>query len=222
MNATRVRESRAATAEPRHQFDMRGVAELVDRGHAFDAGSRHRSGSARRARRSRRCRIPPPPRGLCWRRAAWACACAPCRGGSNTTASKSRSSCGTSGRRNRSRVSALTGFSPDVDVAAFCSARHAAGVAVECRNPRLRGQPQRKGTDAAKQIGDVFGALAVIRHQRRQGLFAGDRGLQERARRQGHLRGADRDGRRRRASAPARHGASAAPDDVVRRPATAS
>ncbi len=51
----------------------------------------------------------------------------------------------------------------------------------------------------------------------RQRFLAGHRRLQERAGRQRDLCRADRDHRRRCASAPARHGASAAPADAVRR-----
>ena len=173
--------------------------------------SRRRSESARRARRSRRCRTPRPRPESCWPRVAATCACAPCRGGSNTigvvVAQFLRH------QRTAEQVArlGLDRLQSGGRCRRLLQRRHRAGIAVERRNPRLRRQPQRERPDPAKQIGDVFGALAMFRHQRRQRFLAGDGRLQERTRRQRDLRGADRDRRRRRASAPVRHGASAAP-----------
>ena len=53
------------------------------------------------------------------------------------------------------------------------------------------GQPQGKGADAAKQIGDAFGAADMVEHQPRQRRFARGGRLQKRAGRQRHLRAAD-------------------------------
>ena len=58
---------------------------------------------------------------------------------------------------------------------------------------------------------------ACFADKRGQRLFAGGGRLQERARRQRHLRAADRDDRARCASAPVRRDASAARGDVARR-----
>ncbi len=68
-----------------------------------------------------------------------------------------------------------------------------AGIIVERRDARPCRQPQRKRPDPAEQIGDVFGAPGVPGDQRRQRLFAGGGRLQERARRQRDLRGSDSD-----------------------------
>ena len=91
----------------------------------------------------------------------------------------------------------MTGFNPEVEVAAFCSAVDRAGVAVEGGDLRLRRQPQREGADAAEQVGDLLAALAVVGDQRGQRFLAGDGRLQERAGRQGDLCRAHGDDRRR-------------------------
>ena len=70
---------------------------------------------------------------------------------------------------------------------------HGAGIAVEGADTRLGREPQRERPDAAKEIGDMFCALAMFDHKRGKRFFARDRRLQERARRQCHLRGADGD-----------------------------
>ena len=83
-----------------------------------------------------------------------ACASAPCRGGSNTTAPNRLSSGGTSGRRNRSRLSASIGLRPDVMLVACSRAAMARRIGIESRNPRPLGQAKRERADAAEQVGD--------------------------------------------------------------------
>jgi hypothetical protein len=61
-------------------------------------------------------------RGTCASAMARVCASAPARGGSMTMASNAFSSDGSSGRRNRSRTSVVTGFSPCAWRAALSSA----------------------------------------------------------------------------------------------------
>ncbi len=56
---------------------------------------------------------------------------------------------------------------------------------------RALGQPQCKGADAGKQVGDAFGAAHVVEHQPRQRRFARGGRLQECAGRQRHLRAPD-------------------------------
>ena len=119
-------------------------------------------------------------------RKLWLCACAPCRGGSNTTASKSRSSCGTSGRRNRSRASALTGFSPDVAVAAFCSAATAPASLSKAAIRAFAASRNANGPTPQNRSAMCLARPAMLRDQRGQRFFAGDGRLQERARRQRH------------------------------------
>ena len=118
---------------------------------------------------------------------ARACASAPCRGGSNTTASNRLSSTGANGRRNRSRACASTGLSPCAPVAACCKRRDRRCIVVGRGNAGAFGEPQREWPDAAEQVGDCSCPGAVRLHQPRQGRFPGRRRLQEGARRQQEL-----------------------------------
>ena len=84
-----------------------------------------------------------------------ACACAPWRGGSNTTQSKGLSSAATNGRRNRSRACASIGLRPCVVSAARLQRGDGVLVAVRGSDARALGEPQRKRADAGEQIGDL-------------------------------------------------------------------
>ena len=127
-----------------------------------------------------------------------ACACAPWRGGSNTTASKRLSSAAWSGFLNRSRRSAATGFKPDAVAAARLSAASAASSVVDRDDTRRRGKPQRERPDAREQVGDAFGAGARLQDEPRQRRLACHRRLQECGGRQDDGRGAHLQRRRAR------------------------
>ena len=116
-----------------------------------------------------------------------ACASAPWRGGSNTTASKPSSSAAINGRRNRSRVCASTGFRPRGIGRRALERLDRARLAVGGGHARPFGQPQGERADAAKQVGDAFGVADMLEHQPRQRRFAFGGRLQERAGRQRHL-----------------------------------
>ena len=106
------RQCNHSPLERRHDLDMRGVFELIDRRHRRQACSRHRSGFSHRARRSRHCTTPRSPAALCsWRVRA------PARRRPDAADRKPRrrmlfNSGAVSGRRKRSRFCTATGFSP--------------------------------------------------------------------------------------------------------------
>src|SRR5438270_70437 len=92
----------------------------------------------------------PEPASFC------ACASAPCRGGSKIAASKDFSSGSAKGRRNRSRISAVTGLRPAVALAAAPSAASAAGST----SAAVTGREHR----AAVDIDDAVAAIGRKSH----------------------------------------------------------
>ena len=85
-----------------------------------------------------------------------ACACAPCRGGSNTTASKRLSSVASSGFLNRSRRSAATGLSPVAVAAARSSAATAASSASTASTRARAASRSAKGPTPANRSATFF------------------------------------------------------------------
>ncbi len=147
----------------------------------------------RRVARDRRDRCRPA------RRASdAACAAAPARGGSNTTASKRSSSFADSGSRKRSRTLASIGFKPGVRLAAFSSAAiawrspsTASTVALVASGNVKVPSPQKRSAMRLRRISGRGGDEA-----HHLGL-GGGRGLQEGARRQHHVGRTEAHGRDR-------------------------
>ena len=158
--------------ELRHHLDVMRIAKLVDRrdGRELIAATDQDAGVARESVGVAGDRDDGLDTALL--ASSRACASAPWRGGSNTTASNAFSSIGTSGRRNRSRAVASTGFSPDASV---CAARSSALIAPASLSnggdPRALGEAKRKGADAGEQVGDALGIADVFVHQPRQRLL---------------------------------------------------
>ena len=185
-----------ATPELRHQFHMRRVAELIDWRDAFDlvaaidqdfgvarecrdvAGNRdhHRNFARRKLRRLRLRALP-------WRVEDNRIVVAQFL--RHQRAAEQVARLGLDRLQSRGRCCGLL------------QRRHRTGIAVEGGNPRFRRKPEREGTDAAEQIGDVFAALAMRGRERGEPLFTFYRCLQERSGRQRDLGRADRDDRRR-------------------------
>ena len=154
--------------EPRHDLHMRRIAELIDRRDRRQPVAA--VGEQMRASRAKVAALHDTAitSGTFDAASSRACASAPWRGGSNTTASNDFSSSGASGRRNRSRVSAATGLRPGV-LAACTQGRDRIRVAVGRDDARAFGEPQRERPDAAEQIGDRF---APCRHAPPRGARA--------------------------------------------------
>ena len=117
--------------------------------------SRRRSESARRAQRSRHCRTPRPPRESCWRRAADLRLRALPRRIEHDRIVVAQL------LRHQRAPEQVAGLGLDRLQSArsrsrLSAAPHRAGIAVECRDPRFRGEPQRERSDPAKQIGDML------------------------------------------------------------------
>ena len=168
--------------EPRHQFYMRGVAELVDRGDAIegiaacdqDARIAHECRHIARYRNDDgylaggqlvRLRLRALPRRI-----------------------EHHGVIVAQFRRHQRPPEQVARLGLDrLQAGGRCRCllqrRHRAGIAVECRDARPRRKPQRERPDPAKQIGDVFCPLAMVGHQPCQRFFAGHGGLQERSRR---------------------------------------
>ena len=113
-----------------------------------------------------------------------ACASAPWRGGSNTTASKRLSSAGANGRRNRSRASASIGLEPRRRLGGASQGSDRVLVAVRRDDARAFGEPQRERPDAGRTGRRSSSPADMLRHKLRQHGFALGRSLQECARRQ--------------------------------------
>ena len=165
----------------------------------------------------RYCRRPQRSRGTRLAASSRACACAPWRGGSNTTASNRFSSAATSGLRNRSRASGSIGFRPEAVSAARLSAAMAASSSSAANTRAFAASRSANGPTPQNRSATVFGAGACSEHEPRQHGFAFRRRLQKRRRRQRHGRCAHAQGRRAGAARSIRRGASAARDSVRRR-----
>ena len=101
---------------------------------------------------------PPRRNGISERAICLAWSSAPARGGSKTSPSKLASSLKDSGRRNRSRRSPVTRFSPAACRNARSNAASAAASpSTACTSARAR-QPQRERAAAGEQVGDLPGA----------------------------------------------------------------
>ena len=159
-----VDRSAVIARSARDDLDSARIAELIDRRDARRACSRRRPGCARRARRSPRLHDTATTTGTLLLASSRACASAPWRGGSNTTASKRLELGATSGRRNRSRVCASIGLRPCVVRGRALQRGDRAGIAVGgASRARVSASRSANGADAAEQVGDRF---APCRHGR--------------------------------------------------------
>ncbi len=86
-----------------------------------------------------------------------ACACAPERAGSKTTASMPTSSLAASGMRKRSRTLVSMGFRPWASRAAADERRECIGIGVDRQHAGTTRQRKREGAEAAEEVGDALG-----------------------------------------------------------------
>src|SRR4029077_17440002 len=119
-----------------------------------------------------------------------ACASAPCRGGSNTTASKALSSLAANGckvallRRHRLEPRSCRRRAPQ-----GCDC---VGIAVDRADAGALGQTKGEWPDAAEQVSDCARVPAIFHDQLREDRLACTRRLQERSWRKCDLGAADR------------------------------